>query len=91
MTGTGTLFLVLSISCAVIGLVLMMAMVGALRTRGHRINWVFLRLYMFKYISQYRKVTLRESGRTGPLFYPFIVSMNSALLFAILGLVLGSR
>ena len=90
MTGTGTLFLVLSISCAVIGLVLMMAMVGSLRARGHRINWVFLKLYMFKYISQYRKVTLRESGRTGPLFYPFIVSMNSALLFAILGLVLGS-
>ena len=91
MTGIGGLFLVLSISCAVIGVVLMMAMVGALHTRGHRINWVFLKLYVLKYISDYRKVTLRESGRPGPLFYPFVVSMNSALLFAILGLVLGSR
>ena len=70
---------------------MMMAMVGALHSRGQRINWVLLRLYIPSYIGQYRKVTIGESGRPGPLFYPFVVTMNSALVFAVLGLLLQMR
>jgi len=88
MTSISGLFLVLAISCALIGVALMVAIAGALQARGHKINWVFLRLYILKYIGQYREVTVRESGRPGPLFYPFVLAMNSALLFAILGLML---
>jgi len=88
MADSGTIFLVLALPLAVTGVGLMMAMTGALHARGYPINWVFIRLYVIKYIHQYRKVTIQETGRPGPLFYPFVISMNLALVFTILGLVL---
>ena len=88
MAGLGTVFLVLAAPCAVIGVVLMMAMTSAVQARGQRIDWVFLRLFVLKYISDYRNLTIKEKGRPGPLFYPFVISMNLALLFTVLGLVL---
>jgi hypothetical protein len=90
MTEISNFFLVLAIPCALIGVTLMVAIAGALQARGYKINWILLRLYILKYIGQYHEVTVRESGRPGPLFYPFVIAMNSALLFAILGLVLHS-
>ena len=88
MGGLSTVFLVLAILCAVIGVVLMMAMTSAVRARGQEINWVLLRLFVLKYVSDYRHLTMKETGHSGPLFYPFIISMNLALLFTIIGLVL---
>jgi hypothetical protein len=88
MTTISNVFLGLALPCAVVGVALMMAMAGALQARGQKINWVWIRLYIFKYIGQYREVTVQETGRPGPLFYPFVVSMNSALVLAIVGLAL---
>jgi hypothetical protein len=39
-------------------------------------------------IGQYHKITKEETGRAGPWFYSYIISMNLALVFAIVGLVL---
>ena len=88
MAGVNIIFLVLAALCGVIGVVLMMAMTSAVRARGYKINWVFLRLFVLKYINDYRSITIKESGRPGPLFYPFVISMNLALLFTVLGLLL---
>ena len=88
MTGLSDFFLVLALPCALVGVGLMVAIAGALQSRGYKINWVFLRLFILGYIGKYREVTLRESGRPGPLFYPFVIAMNSAQLFTILGLAL---
>ena len=38
----------------------------ALLKRGVKINWIFLRIMIIKYIGQYREVTRKETGRTGP-------------------------
>ena len=70
------------------GIVSMMAMVSYCSKRGIKINWVWIRLYVFKYISQYREITLKENGKPGPWFYSFLVSMNGALILAIVGLIL---
>jgi len=59
-----------------------------LSRHGIKINYVFLRLFLPKYIHQYRKLTVEENGKPGNLFYAFIVSMNLALVFAIIGIVL---
>ena len=56
--------------------------------RGIKINFFLLRLYIIIYIHQYRKITKQETGRVGPLYYPCIVSVNLALVFAIAGLLL---
>ena len=61
----------------------------ALRKRGVKINWVFLRvLILSKYLGQYRDITRQETGRSGPLFYSYIISMNLALVTAVAGIVL---
>lgn len=56
--------------------------------RGVKINFFLLRLYIIKYIHQYRKITLGESGRIGPLYHPCVISVNLTLVFAIAGFLL---
>ena len=69
-------------------IVLSMMIVHEVSKRGVKINFLWLRLYIIIYIHQYRKLTLEESGRIGPLYLPCIISVNLALIFAIAGLIL---
>jgi len=70
------------------GIVFMIMIVSFLSMRGIKINYIFLRLYIIKYINQYRKITIEENGKPGHLFYAFIVSMNLALVLAVIGIIL---
>jgi len=65
-----------------------MMIVQQLSKRGVKINFVLLRLYLIKYISQYKQITLKETGKIGPLYYPCIVSVILALVLAMAGLIL---
>ena len=56
--------------------------------RGIKINFFLLRLYIIKYIHQYRKMTKEETGKIGPLYYPCVGSINLALVCGIAGLIL---
>jgi hypothetical protein len=61
----------------------------ALRKRGVKVRWLFLRfLILSKYLGQYKDITRLETGRTGPLFYSYVIAMNMALVLAVAGLVL---
>ena len=59
----------------------------ALRKRGLKVSFILLRLLAPKYASQYREITRKETGRTGPLFYHWIVSINTALAAVVLFIV----
>ncbi len=62
--------------------------VQELSKRGVKINFVLLRLYIIKYIQQYKQITLKETGKIGPLYYPCIISVNLTLVLAAVGLLL---
>jgi hypothetical protein len=62
--------------------------VAALDRRNIKTNFLWIRLLIFKYVSQYRKITLEETGRVGSLFYLWILSINLALVSAVAGLIL---
>lgn len=62
--------------------------VNEVSKRGIKINFFLLRLYIIKYIHQYKKLTLEESGRVGPLYYPCIISVNLALILVVVGFIL---
>lgn len=79
---------IMAIISVVCGIVIMIMILSDLSKRGVKINYLLLRLYIIKYVSQYREITKKETGKPGSLFYPFIVSMNSAWIFAVAGLVL---
>ena len=81
-------FLIPALVSVIFGIVFMIMIVSFLSKRGIKINYVFLRLYIIKYIDQYRKITIEENGKPGNLFYAFIVSMNLALVLAVIGIIL---
>jgi hypothetical protein len=60
-----------------------MLIYDALRKRDFNVNFLLLRLLAPKYASQYREITRKETGRTGPLFFHWIFSINTALVAAI--------
>ena len=65
-----------------------MMIVHEVSKRGVKINFILLRLLIIKYIHQYKRMTLQETGKVGPLFYPCILYYNAALVFGITGLLL---
>lgn len=70
------------------GVVSSLMIAGALQRRGTKINWIFLKIMIIKYVGQYREVTRSETGRIGPWYYAFIIAMNLALVTAVAGLIL---
>ena len=58
--------------------------------RGTKINYFLYRIYIIKYVNQYKQITEEENGKPGPWFYSFVISMNMTLVFAIIGILLKS-
>jgi hypothetical protein len=83
-----TLFFILALVSIGCGIAASVMISSFLSRRGVRINYLFIRLFIFRYVRQYRKITMEETGTPGPLFYWFITSWNVALVFAIIGIVL---
>jgi uncharacterized oligopeptide transporter (OPT) family protein len=82
------LFFMLVILSAVWGIVSSIVVSSFLSKHGIKINLLFFRVLVLKYIHQYHKITMQETGKPGPWFYSYIISMNLALVFAIVGIVL---
>jgi hypothetical protein len=83
-----TLFFVLALIGVAWGIAVSIMIASFLSKRGIKINFLLFRLFIFKWVGQYRKMTIEETGKPGPLFYWFITSWNLALVFAIVGAIL---
>ena len=86
-----TVFLVLAILSALWGVVDFILIAIALDKRGIHVNMFLARVFFFRYLNQYKKATMDETGKVGPLYYSYITAMNIALLCAVIGLVLRAR
>lgn len=80
-------FLILALVFVGIFVIFSMMIVHEVSKKGVKINFVLLRLYLIKYISQYKQITLKETGKIGPLYYPCVSSVILALVLAIAGLI----
>lgn len=80
-------FMIMAILCLFIGIGCSIAMVSFLQERGVKINWLLIRLFLPRYVGQYKKMTEEEDGKPGSLYYIFVVCMVSALILAIVGLL----
>jgi len=83
-----SVLLAIALVSVVWGVVSSIVITSALNNRGVKINWIFLRIMIIKYVGQYRDVTRKETGRTGPWYYSYISAMILALVTAIIGLIL---
>ena len=82
--------ILLGLALVFVGVFILFAIliVNEVSKRGVKISFLRLRLYIIKYIHEYRKLTKEETGKVGPLYYPCIVSVNLALICALIGLLL---
>ena len=84
----GDLLLGMALVSVVWGVVSMVVMTGFVSDRGTKINFFLYRLYVIKYVNQYKQITEAEEGKPGPWFYSFITAMNLTWVLAIIGFVL---
>lgn len=82
------MFLALAVICVLNGVISSMVIISYLSNHGVKINYFLLKLFLPKYVGQYRKITIEDTGRAGFWYYSFVISMNSALLLALIGLLL---
>lgn len=78
---------ILAFVSVILAVVFSLMIVHEVSKRGVRINVFWLKLYIIKYIDQYRKLTRTETGRVGPLYYYCIGSYLAALVFVIIYLI----
>jgi hypothetical protein len=75
---TQNVFLGLAALAVLFNIVIWILIMAALDRRGYKTNILLARLLIFKYLSSYKEVTRRETGKPGSLFYLWIVSINVA-------------
>lgn len=71
--------LAVTLGAATWGVVTSVRIMGFLRSRGRRINPLLMRLLLFNYVSEYRRITRAELGRPGILLTHFTTAWILAL------------
>jgi hypothetical protein len=79
----GLVLAFLAVTFALISIGLGVRIANELRARGLRANPLMVRWMIFRYLSEYRRVTLEETGRVGPLFDACSTTSALAAGFAI--------
>lgn len=82
------LFLAIGLMCVGWGVVSAMVIVSFLQSRGVKINWFLIKLWLIKYVSQYEEITRKETGKAGFWYFSYVISMLSALGMAMVGIIL---
>ena len=54
-----------------------------LSKHGVKVNYWNIRLYMLKYLKQYQKLTSEKNGKTGSLFYAWMISIGVFVVSAV--------
>lgn len=78
----------LCIFCAFWNVAVTVLIYDFLRKRGIPVSFLWLRAMAPAYAFRYKKITGSEIGKTGRLFYHWIISINLALVFAILTIII---
>lgn len=81
-----TVLLVVALAAAVWGVVSGMLVFAALQRRGVPVSFAWARLMLPAYVHRYARITRLEEGRTGPLFYHYVIAFNVALVAALTAL-----
>ena len=86
-----TVFLTMAILSALWGVVDFVLIAAALERRGIHVNMLLARVFFFRYLNQYKNVTISETGKIGSLYNSYIAAMIVALVCAVIGLMLRAR
>lgn len=87
MTDLFSILIGIAVVAAMCGVVTTILIYNYLSRKGCDVSFLFLKVLILKYLGQYRKITLQETGKVGPLFYSYIISMNLALVAVIVAVL----
>ena len=82
MSATSVLAVIGAI-CVIWAVTSAILLTAALDRRGLTTPFLFIGLFLFRNLGRYREITRRETGKTGFLFYSFVVPINVALVLAV--------
>ena len=82
------IFAFIWISSFLVFLVSGIRMVCWLREKSVKINYFLIRFFIYKYAEQYKRMTLQETGRIGPLYSPFKVGFYTMIFSTIVIVIL---
>jgi len=74
-----TIFFVLAFAAVIWGIVAGIRIFEFLRRRGDSVSFIWMRLMLPVYVFRYARITRAETGKTGPLFYHYVIAFNLAL------------
>jgi hypothetical protein len=78
---------VLTVVAALTSLGFAIAVASYLRSKGHAASPLLVKWMVFHYMAMYKRVTLEETGRIGPLYIGCMSAVTAALVLAIAALV----
>ena len=81
-------FAYLAVAFAAINAVATILVVRELQKRHIKTNFLLIRLYIFKYLNQYKAVTIEEQGNPGSLYHIWISSIILMGLCAIAAILM---
>ena len=76
-------FLFLAAVCAVWTVVSAVLVAMAMERHGTKTPFLLIGVLVFRNLHRYKEVTRKETGRTGLLFYSYVVPINLAWIFAL--------
>jgi len=82
------LLLSVAVVCGLWAAVTAVLIARALERQGVRTPFPFLGLFIFRNLRRYGEITRTATGRTGPLFYSYVVPINAALILVVIAVVL---
>lgn len=80
------ILLILAGLCAVWAVASAVLLTVALDQRGLKTPFPFLGAFLFRNLCRYREITLKESGKVGPLYYSYVIPINLAVLLILAAL-----
>jgi len=78
-----TILASLAILCALGSVFAAVRIANDLRARGEHANPALVRWMVFSYMARYKRITLKETGKVGPLYNQCATISTLAAIFAI--------
>lgn len=82
------IFFGLALLAALSNVAILIMIMAALQRRGHKTSMLLARIYTFRYLSAYKEATMEETGKRGPLYSLWILTINLTLVFALAGVLI---
>lgn len=81
--GIQDILMIIALVCIAWSITALMIISAKVSRSGTRVNFFLITLLFFRYLSVYEDLTRKETGKTGPLIFHFVIPLWIALILVI--------